>query len=693
MLPTSPPAGTGQSLQRKFLKSVLPFLLAAIVLPFCAYEYFVYREGRELLDRKLQVLLQKNAPRLAFAIWNVDADATQAALASIRQDSDVAGIAVYDETGKPIERQGEFPTLGAKGEYEGRTEITYADEWNFHALGHLEIRISPAHLYHELTERLVILLVMLPTVFGACIGSSILAFRRKIRAPLNVLLDAIHQGSDDNLKTLVDWQTDDELGQVIGAYADIVKRRRAMWLQLEEASILLETRIEKRTAELTVAKEIAETLALEATAANEAKSAFLSSMSHEIRTPMNGILCMANALLDTPLPPDRLEQVRIIKESGDALIELLTDILDLSKIEAGMVVIENVDFSIDRLITSTERFWQIRAGEKGLYLRLNNEAEACDVVCTDISRIRQMLNNLISNALKFTEDGGIEIGVRRLPSGDGRVLLRFEVQDTGMGITDEQAEKLFRPFTQADVTTSRRFGGTGLGLTISKKFAEMLGGEIGFDSTVGEGTCFWFTVSAEAGDPANIEEDLDEKSRTAQNIRFSGPPVRILAAEDNSINRIILEMLLERSNCTLQIVENGIEAVNAARTGTYDVILMDAQMPEMDGPTATRLIRDLDNPAVANMPIVALTANAMKGDRQKYLDLGMNDYVTKPIDKLMLYSAIGRATGRDLVAEECAPEDSPANESVVVDVAERMSAGDSFANLLDGFDEPKRDAG
>ena len=463
-----------------------------------------------------------------------------------------------------------------------------------------------------------------------------------------------------------------------------VERQRAEEA-LRDANENLEKRVRERTCKLQAANEHLRAEIMERRRAEEAltqardaaieasrvKSEFLANMSHEIRTPMNVILGMADLLSEAPLAQEPREHVRIFKGAGETLLTLINDILDLSKVEAGQVDIEETDFDLGEIVDGVVEFLAPRAGEKGLELRCDVSPKVPTALVGDPLRLRQVLTNLVSNAVKFTEAGEVVLYLENAPEAHEPGCILFRVSDTGIGISQDKLESIFDSFTQVDSSTTREYGGTGLGLAISTQLVELMGGHIWVESRAGEGSTFYFTArfGRQADDPRPIppgSADDDDSGSAILNKGVTGPnasrdldgvlapqdqrALRILLVEDFADNRMLVQTYLKETPYHIDIAENGEIAVEKYMSGQYDLVLMDMQMPVMDGYTATERIRKREEEnGVRPTPIIALTANALKEDAQRSLDAGCTAHLTKPIKKTPLLQAIGENAKRVLV--------------------------------------------
>jgi signal transduction histidine kinase/HPt (histidine-containing phosphotransfer) domain-containing protein len=428
-----------------------------------------------------------------------------------------------------------------------------------------------------------------------------LGFYVSLRRAVHALEDSARGMRSGDFGAPVRVAGSDELTQVVDAFNTVAHRLREEWRRAD--------------------------------AATRAKSEFLAIMSHEIRTPMNGVLGMAHLLLDTPLGPGQRRQVETLRDSGQALLTILNDILDFSKMEAGRLDLADEDFDLERVVGSVTALMTPRAREKGLALRASVAPDVPTALRGDAGRLRQVLLNLLGNAVKFTEGGEVDLDVTRGDPVHGRVPLRIVVRDTGIGIPPDAQARLFQEFTQVDASATRRFGGTGLGLAICRRIVLAMGGNIAVESRPGAGAMFTVTLALEPAQAPLVPE--------AEVAAVAVTPLRILLAEDNPVNREVALGLLERHGHSVAVVTDGVAAVAAARDGSFDAILMDVHMPGMDGTEASRIIRGFPGTA-GRVPIVALSASVMKDETDLCFEAGMDEFLAKPIDPAALVRVLAR---------------------------------------------------
>ncbi len=656
--------------------------LILISLGALAYEYSAARAARVQSLESLARLLAANCRGvLAFQ----DTAAGEELLATLKQEPAIVGAQLFSADGQPLAgyRSDNAPAdqlLPSAVEFEGSRSSRVMDLELMHPIrdegeitGHLYVH---ARLDGFLLDMLHFMKIIGLLTLAALGIAALLAHRLQqgITVPINSLTDAASRITNEHdFSIRVGGQAEAELGRLQEAFNCLLEHVERSERELQESHDRLEQRVADRTSQLSqeIERRAQTQLELEqacdaAQAASQAKSEFLANMSHEIRTPMTAILGFADLLMaDGDLiqaPPRRVESIRTIQRNGEHLLSIINDILDLSKIEAGKMSFERISTSPPQIIGDVLSLMQVRATSKNLTLEVVWDGLIPETIQSDPTRLRQVLVNLLGNAVKFTEVGGVSIRTSLDLSDPAEPRLKFVIRDTGIGMTQAQLDTIFGAFAQADTSMTRRFGGTGLGLAISRRFAEMLGGKISVASTPNEGSTFTLTVATGPLDKVRmIEGQLDvlaNESRNAaehaadQALQADDQPLancRLLLAEDGLDNQRLISLILQRAGAAITVVDNGRKAVELftadgtlegplAKQPPFDLLLLDMQMPVMDGYTAAGILRALGN----RVPVVALTAHALQSEREKCLAAGCDDYATKPIQRAELIAQVAQ---------------------------------------------------
>lgn len=654
---------TNISIHRKLI--LIQVLTAFVVIILCSVTFFVvdYKSMCENKNKSLLSIAKVIGTNSVAPLLFNDRESSEEILSDLKVETNITNACVMDTSGEIlgnyIRENSEDYFFKLKTDKTEFSEFTADDLFIYFKIVHEKEWIGTVCLKAELSDikgqlmskiKIGVLVILVGFVFAFLLSVFLQKYISKPIIKLVDVMENVIQTRNYSIRT--SHHGKDEIAKLSDAFNKMLEQIEKHDQTLSETNNLLEARVKERTQELIVKNEKLHTANTLAEQSKLAKEQFLASMSHEIRTPLNAIIGFQSLLRETPLNEEQKEYVDSIDFAGRNLLVIINDILDLSKIEAGKFEFTEDDLNVNQIIESTLELLEYRAREKQIELIFKPDEKIPLSLVGDAARFNQILLNLVGNAIKFTEKGNVTVLTKLIELEENDVLCEFEISDTGIGIPHDKLKLIFERFTQASTETTRKYGGTGLGLTIVQQLLSLQGGKIEVSSKVGEGSVFKFYLRFKKAVAGIYTPTTYMKQPTGFFKKENQMKHKILLAEDTPLNQRLIKKVTQKWGDELDIAANGLEAIEKLKINQYDIVLMDIQMPEMDGYMATQVIRSLEDPVKRTIPIIALTAHASKEEAERCLGIGMNAYISKPFNPDFLRETIIQLTSNTMLTED-----------------------------------------